>query len=93
MLAGYICPEKELEETQNSQVHISLVRASKKNFVTHVSGLSDQEKALKFLKRHLCCNGNLKEGNILEFQGDQRQKLALFLGERSGSQNIKIHGI
>nr|WQM86994.1 translation initiation factor SUI1 [Marseillevirus cajuinensis] len=90
MLAGYISPEKELEDDISSVVHISFVRVSKKSFVTRVSGLPNHEKALKPLKRLLCCNGNLKEGSVLEFQGDQREKLVLWLNK---NLQIKVHGV
>nr|WRK65480.1 translation initiation factor SUI1 [Marseillevirus futianmevirus] len=92
MLAGYISPEKELGGENSTVVHISFVRVSKKSFVTRVSGLPNHEKALKPLKRLLCCNGNLKEG-VLEFQGDQRDKLVLWLNKNLKGVSTKVHGV
>ncbi|ADB03864.1 translation initiation factor SUI1 [Cannes 8 virus] len=94
MLAGYLSPERELER-ENVRIHISLVRVSKKNFVTRVSGLSSYgpEKVVKSLKRHLCCSGKIR-GEELEFQGDQREKISEFLSLRLpvSKESITVHG-
>ncbi|AHA46358.1 translation initiation factor SUI1 [Insectomime virus] len=95
MLAGYICSEQELDQEKSSQVHISLVRVTKKAFVTRISGLEHEpEKVVKALKKHLCCNGKYNADGTFQFQGDQRQKITTFLNERLfvPKESIFVHG-
>lgn len=58
----------------------------------------DPKKVLKELKKLFACNGTLvheeEHGDIIQLQGDQRQKAAAFLVEEMqiAKGEVKVHG-
>jgi translation initiation factor 1 len=72
-----------------------------KKTITTVQGLPaqlDQKKILKAFKKIFACNGNIVDdeemGEVIQLQGDHRDKICTFLVEEqiSKAENIKIHG-
>ncbi|CAD6956409.1 unnamed protein product [Tilletia controversa] len=57
----------------------------------------DAKKLLKAFKKEFACNGTVVEdpelGDVIQLQGDQRQKIAQFLVEEAiPKETIKVHG-
>lgn len=57
----------------------------------------DLKKLLKAFKKEFACNGTLVEdeelGQVIQLQGDQRQKISTFLIEEGiPKQDVKVHG-
>jgi len=86
---------------QGSDIHIRVQQRNGRKCITHVQGLDaalDLKKVLKVIKKEYCCNGNIVEhdemGQVLQFQGDQRQNIAKFLieNELAPKDKIKTHG-
>ncbi|MCD7461513.1 hypothetical protein HAX54_046306 [Datura stramonium] len=89
-------------------VHIRIQQRNGKKSLTTVQGLrlveglrrvySSYEKILKYLKKELCCNGNVVQdkelGKVIQLQGDQRKNVSHFLlnAEIVNKDQIKIHG-
>jgi translation initiation factor 1 len=83
-------------------VHIRVQQRNGRKCITTVQGLDpalDLKKILKVVKKNYCCNGTVVEdgemGQVLQFQGDQRDNMVAFLTENELVQNkanIKKHG-
>ena len=82
-------------------VHIRMQQRNGRKCITTVQGLDqalDLKKILKALKKQECCNGTVVDddhmGQVLQFQGDQRDAVAKFLlqNEIVDSAKIKKHG-
>jgi translation initiation factor 1 len=59
----------------------------------------DPKKLIKAFKKEFACNGNLVDdeesgSQVIQLQGDQRQKISTFLAEEVGiaKAEIKVHG-
>lgn len=58
----------------------------------------DPKKLIKAFKKEFACNGTVvsddEAGQVIQLQGDQRQKIAAFLAEEVGipKATIKVHG-
>lgn len=58
----------------------------------------DPKKLIKAFKKEFACNGTVvsddEAGQVIQLQGDQRQKIAAFLAEEVGipKNTIKVHG-
>eukprot|EP00177_Eucheuma_denticulatum_P003143 GFKZ01005666.1.p1 GENE.GFKZ01005666.1~~GFKZ01005666.1.p1 ORF type:complete len:115 (-),score=17.87 GFKZ01005666.1:680-1024(-) len=83
-------------------VHIRLQQRNGRKSLTTIQGLDeklDLAKLTKAFKKEFCCNGcvvNNKElGEVIQLQGDQREKVRSFLTEEEIASNrmIKVHGI
>lgn len=82
-------------------VHIRVQQRNGKKCLTSVQGLKKNEgieQILKYLRKELCCNGNVVEdkelGNVIQLQGDHRKNVSRFLVEAriTKKEQIKIHG-
>lgn len=68
------------------------------NWVVSCVSEFDPKKLIKAFKKEFACNGTVVDdpeaGQVIQLQGDQRQKIATFLSEEAGipKQTIKIHG-
>lgn len=63
----------------------------------HIHTEYDLKKLLKAFKKEFACNGTLVEdeelGQVIQLQGDQRQKVSTFLIEEGiPKQDVKVHG-
>lgn len=58
----------------------------------------DPKKLTKAFKKEFACNGTVVDdaeaGQVIQLQGDQRQKIAAFLSEEAAipKTTIKVHG-
>jgi len=86
---------------QSSDIHIRVQQRNGRKCITTVQGLDaalDLKKVLKVIKKEYCCNGNIQDdeamGQVLQFQGDQRQNIGKFLVENqlAPKEKIKTHG-
>jgi len=86
---------------QKKLVHIRVQQRNGRKCITTVQGLSSDlklEKILKAVKKAHCCNGTIVEdeemGQVLQFQGDQRDNVMNFLtqNEICDKGKIKKHG-
>lgn len=87
--------------SQDRAVHIRIQQRNGRKTLTTVQGISpdyDYKKILKCCKKQYNCNGTVVEhqeyGEVLQFQGDQRNNIQDFLvrvGLCDKSQ-LKIHG-
>ncbi|KAJ1626794.1 translation initiation factor SUI1 [Pavlovales sp. CCMP2436] len=86
---------------QEADIHIRVQQRNGRKCITTVQGLDaalDLKKVLKVIKKEYCCNGNIQEdevmGQILQFQGDQRQNVGKFLidNQLAPKDKIKTHG-
>merc|ERR1711934_1138565 len=93
--------EEELGDQNKNLVHIRVQQRNGRKCITTVQGLDSQldlKKILKAIKKAECCNGTVVEdeemGQILQFQGDQRDAVGKFLSENEIVQTsaIKKHG-
>lgn len=84
-----------------SDIHIRVQQRNGRKCITTVQGLDaalDLKKVLKVIKKEYCCNGNIIDdeamGQVLQFQGDQRQNIGKFLieNELAPKDKIKTHG-
>ncbi|ELR12384.1 protein translation factor, putative [Acanthamoeba castellanii str. Neff] len=103
-LGGRFDPEAELKSEgkggEESYVHLRIQKRNGKKSVTTIQGIPKKhiEKVLKALRKQLCCNGTVIEseeyGQVIQLQGDQREKVKEFIiGKGIVSQNaIKVHG-
>merc|ERR1712083_151866 len=93
--------EPEKDEVQKKLVHIRVQQRNGRKCITTVQGLSSDlklEKILKAVKKAHCCNVTIVEdeemGQVLQFQGDQRDNVMNFLtqNEICDKGKIKKHG-
>lgn len=83
-------------------VHIRLQQRNGRKSLTTIQGLDnklDLNKLTKAFKKEFCCNGCVVEneelGEVIQLQGDQREKVKSFLAEEriASKRMIKVHGI
>jgi len=100
--ANFDDEEKEpAAESQADLIHIRVQQRNGRKCITTCQGLNDQldlKKILKAIKKVHCCNGCIVEdeemGQVLQFQGDQRDAVMTFLVENELAEKgkIKKHG-
>ncbi|KAL1512196.1 hypothetical protein AB1Y20_005460 [Prymnesium parvum] len=82
-------------------VHIRVQQRNGRKCITTVQGLNadlDMKKIVKAIKKAHSCNGTIVEdddmGQVLQFQGDQRDAIFQFLveNELADKSSIKKHG-
>ncbi|XP_062518699.1 eukaryotic translation initiation factor 1-like [Corticium candelabrum] len=86
---------------QSGHIHIRIQQRNGRKTLTTVQGISDdydKKKLVRYAKREFACNGTVVEhpeyGEVLQFQGDQRNNIATFL-TRIGlctEEQLKMHG-
>ncbi|MBU0953083.1 MAG: stress response translation initiation inhibitor YciH [Nanoarchaeota archaeon] len=67
---------------ERETIRISAVARRFRKMTTVVEGLSkgsDPKAVLKELKTKLACGGTMKDGNVIELQGDHREKVKRIL--------------
>lgn len=71
---------------QQNYIHIRVQQRNGRKTLTTLQGLPkeyDQKKLLKAFKKEFACNGTLVDdeeaGQVIQLQGDQRQKISAFL--------------
>jgi len=93
--------DAEADNQQKDLVHIRVQQRNGRKCITTVQGLDQQldlKKIIKTIKKAHCCNGTMVEdeemGQVLQFQGDQREAVMSFLIENSicTKDKIKKHG-
>jgi len=86
---------------QGAIIHIRIQQRNGRKTLTTVQGIApqfDKKKILKYCKKEFACNGTVIEheeyGEVIQLQGDQRQKVADWLerNQIAKSENIKVHG-
>ncbi|PFH52412.1 hypothetical protein AMATHDRAFT_2147 [Amanita thiersii Skay4041] len=85
---------------KDDYIHIRIQQRNGRKSLTTLQGLPrkyDAKKILKALKKDFACNGTVIEdatlGDIIQLQGDQRNKIASFLTENGIEKStIKVHG-
>ncbi|KAI3383244.1 hypothetical protein SNEBB_000245 [Seison nebaliae] len=82
-------------------VHIRIQQRNGRKSLTTVQGLSDKydkKKLTREFKRLFACNGTVVEhaeyGEVIQMQGDQRNRVKNFLVDNSfaDESKIKVHG-
>jgi len=86
---------------QDGLVHIRIQQRNGRKTLTTVQGLSadyDLKRIVRACKKDFACNGTVVEhpeyGEVLQLQGDQREKICLFLTKVGlvKADQIKVHG-
>lgn len=97
-------PDEHAEEggsTTSNLIHIRCQQRNGRKFITTIEGLAnsyDLKKISRALKKELNCNGTIINhedyGNVIQLQGDQRQKVKEFLLETDicFADQIRMHG-
>lgn len=88
------------QATGQNYIHIRVQQRNGRKTLTTLQGLPkeyDQKKILKAFKKEFACNGTLVDdeelGQIIQLQGDQRQKVSAFLIEEGiNKTDVKVHG-
>ncbi|PWN99058.1 eukaryotic translation initiation factor SUI1 [Tilletiopsis washingtonensis] len=88
------------KQKQGGAIHIRIQQRNGRKTLTTLQGLPkeyDSKKLLKAFKKEFACNGTLVDdeemGQVIQLQGDQRQKVAGFLIEEGiPKQEVKVHG-
>merc|ERR1711934_323016 len=83
-----------------AEVHIRVQQRNGRKCICTVQGLApdlDMKKILKYIKKENNCNGAVivdKGGNVLQFQGDQRECVRKFLVRENicNADEVKVHG-
>lgn len=87
--------------TAEDNIHIRIQQRNGRKTLTTVQGLPknfDPKRILKTLKKEFSTNGNIVTdehmGEVIQMQGDQRQKVSDFIIKELGVDKkvIKIHG-
>ena len=80
--------DDEVAANDSSLIHIRVQQRNGRKCITTIQGLDaqlDLKKILKAIKKAECCNGTVVTdddmGEVLQFQGDQRDAVAKFLVE------------
>ncbi|KAF5365783.1 hypothetical protein D9758_003264 [Tetrapyrgos nigripes] len=97
--------EDPLGETQDvgsqaDYIHIRIQQRNGRKTLTTLQGLPkqyDPKKLIKAFKKEFACNGTLvddeKMGQVIQLQGDQRNKISTFLVDNGIEKStIKVHG-
>eukprot|EP00912_Choanoflagellata_sp_UC4_P000524 UC4_evm2s328 len=86
---------------QESVIHIRIQQRNGRKTLTTIQGISedyDQKKLVKACKKTFACNGCVVEhpeyGEVMQFQGDQRENISMFLNKVgiARKEQIKVHG-
>jgi translation initiation factor 1 len=89
------------DAVSQGDIHIRLQQRSGKKALTTVEGISadvDTKKLLRAMRKTLACNGcvvvHKEYGEVLQFQGDQRNAVCEFLVncELAKKEALKVHG-
>jgi len=103
-LGGRFDPEAELKSEgkagEEGYVHLRIQKRSGKKSLTTIQGIPGKhiDKVLKALRKQLCCNGTVIQseeyGQVIQLQGDQREKVKDFLISKGivTQTTIKVHG-
>ncbi|KAL5511156.1 SUI1 [Sanghuangporus sanghuang] len=86
--------------SQKEHIHIRIQQRNGRKTLTTLQGLGkeyDLKKILKAFKKEFACNGNIVDdaelGQVIQLQGDQRQKIQNFLVEAGvDKKTINVHG-
>ncbi|KIM62075.1 hypothetical protein SCLCIDRAFT_15919 [Scleroderma citrinum Foug A] len=86
--------------SQANHLHIRIQQRNGRKTLTTLQGLPkeyDPKKLLKAFKKEFACNGNvvddLEMGEVIQLQGDQRNKILNFLVDNGmDKSSIKVHG-
>ncbi|WFC94166.1 Eukaryotic translation initiation factor eIF-1 [Malassezia brasiliensis] len=102
--------DKKKTSQVNNYVHIRIQQRNGRKTLTTLQGLPkeyDSKKLLKAFKKEFACNGTIVDdeelGQVIQLQGDQRQKISMFLyvathkltrsiEEGIPKQDVKVHG-
>ena len=85
----------------NLLIDLRIQQRNGRKTLTTVQGLPkdiDQKKLLKAFKKDFACNGTIVQdeelGEVIQMQGDQRQKAQQFLADNQicTKDKIKVHG-
>ncbi|KAF3186036.1 Eukaryotic translation initiation factor eIF-1 [Orbilia oligospora] len=88
-------------DDKKDYIHIRIQQRNGRKTLTTIQGLPkeiDPKRVLKFAKKEFATNGSIVEdtelGEIIQLQGDQRQKISDLMMNSMGikKSNIKIHG-
>ena len=89
----------DLDKEFDEKIHLRVVKRNGRKCVTTIEGFrqDDPKKFLKYIKKKLCCNGNLTKSEneeILQLQGDQRSEIREMLVQRYHvkEKHIVVHG-
>ena len=89
------------DAVSQGDIHIRLQQRSGKKALTTVEGISadvDTKKLLRAMRKTLACNGcvdvHKEYGEVLQFQGDQRNAVCEFLVKcgLAKKEVLKVHG-
>ncbi|CAO1616373.1 unnamed protein product [Parajaminaea phylloscopi] len=91
---------KQQAKAQERYVHIRIQQRNGRKTLTTLQGLPkeyDLKKLLKAFKKEFACNGTLVDdeelGQVIQLQGDQRQKISAFLIEEGIPKgDLRVHG-
>lgn len=87
--------------TQGQVIHIRIQQRNGRKTLTTVQGIADQydkRKIVKMCKKEFACNGTVVDhseyGEVMQLQGDQRNKISDFLRKVgiAKEDQIKVHG-
>merc|ERR1712053_29835 len=93
--------ENQSDVGQIDVIHIRIQQRNGRKTLTTVQGIDpkfDLKKIVRACKREFACNGTVvqhkEHGEVLQFQGDQRQHIDNFLKKikLTTEENIKVHG-
>lgn len=89
------------EGVGDGYIHVRIQQRNGRKTLTTVQGIAaefDKKKIVKFCKKDFACNGTVVQhpeyGEIIQLQGDQRNKIGLFLTKAglAREDQIKLHG-
>ena len=93
--------EDELK-SNSSQIHVRIQQRNRKKCIITIEGLMDiegmepknLEKISKDFRKTFNCSSVIKEGNVIQLQGDHREKIKDYLLKNNicRKEDIKIHG-
>eukprot|EP00051_Salpingoeca_urceolata_P032084 m.14216 g.14216 ORF g.14216 m.14216 type:complete len:115 (+) comp4759_c0_seq1:269-613(+) len=87
--------------TTGNLIHVRIQQRSGRKTLTTVQGIGeefDQKKLVKAFKKQFACNGcvvtHQEYGEVIQLQGDQRQKVGQFLVDLgiANEGQVKLHG-
>ncbi|KAK1768755.1 eukaryotic translation initiation factor eIF-1 [Phialemonium atrogriseum] len=101
--------DEDTGQTKKAQdsIHIRIQQRNGRKTLTTVQGIPpkfDHKKILKVIKKEFACNGTIISdteskgmGEVIQLQGDQRNKIKDFLCDKDGGlgldeKTIKVHG-
>lgn len=93
--------DNEGSGSQERDVHIRIQQRNGRKTLTTVQGISadfDLRRIVKACKKEFACNGTVVEhpeyGEVIQLQGDQRNKIGQFLQKTgiAAASRIKVHG-